>query len=298
MEGTWELVQDEQAQLGESPSWDDEKKVVYWIDSTNGNLYIYNPMENKHKSIDIAEHIGCVVPKNKNEVIMATETGIYSYHLESKVKKLISSPKIHSENVFNDGKCDPKGRFWVGTVNRVDAHKFSGELMCLDLDGNIEKKIHSIGCSNGITWSPDYTIMYYIDTLTYEITAFDYDLDSGEISNRRVVVKIPDRYKLPDGMSGDVEGLLWVAHWGANRICRWNPYTGELVESIHLPAPQITSCVFGGEKLTELYVTSAREGLSKRELEAYPYSGGLFRINLDVQGLPTYPFNKYSINCK
>ena len=292
MTNTWELVQNEQALLGESPSWDTEKEVIYWIDSKKGNLHLFNPINNKKETIQIAEHIGCVVPKNKKEVILAAQSGIYSFQVGSKNKKLISSPKFHKENIFNDGKCDPKGRFWIGTVNSVDANKFTGELMCLNLDGDITTKLHSIGCSNGITWSPDYTIMYYIDTLSYQIVAFDYDLDSGAISNQRIVVRIPDKYKLPDGMSGDVEGMLWVAHWGANQICRWNPYTGKLIESIWFPAPHITSCVFGGKNLSELYVTSARKGLSKEELEEFPYSGGLFRIKLDVQGLPTHYFSE------
>ncbi|RHW30047.1 MULTISPECIES: SMP-30/gluconolactonase/LRE family protein [Oceanobacillus] len=287
----WELVQNEQAQLGESPSWNEVNQVLYWIDSKKGRLYIYNPKNNEQRKIEINEQIGCVVPRGELEVVIAAKSGIYSVHLIDETKKLINNPNRDPENIFNDGKCDPRGRFWVGTMNGLDAYKFSGELFCIDRrDRSISTKLHSIGCSNGITWSPDFTIMYYIDTLAFEIAAFDYNIETAEISNRSVVVKIPDEYKLPDGMSGDTEGMLWVSHWDAGIICRWNPHTGNLLDSIQLPAPRVTSCVFGGEKLNELYVTSAREGLSKEQLEAYPSSGGLFRIKLNVQGLRTYSF--------
>lgn len=290
----WELVQDEQAQLGESPSWDNKKQVLYWIDSVKGNLYVYDPLTNSNQKIEIGGHIGCVTPKNEQEVIMATKSGIYSFLLENETKIFINNPNKHSNNIFNDGKCDPKGRFWVGTVNETDAERFSGELFCLQPDGSISTMLQSIGCSNGITWSPDYQTLYYIDTLAFEIAAFDYDIDTGEIKNRRVVVEIPTKYKFPDGMSGDIEGNLWVAHWDAGFICCWNPYCGKLLESIKLPVPRVTSCVFGGKKLDELYVTSAREGLTEKELETSPYSGGLFRIKMDVQGLPTYSFTDKS----
>ncbi|MGM8364283.1 SMP-30/gluconolactonase/LRE family protein [Virgibacillus sp. W0181] len=288
--GSWELVQNEQAQLGESPSWDHINQILYWVDSIKGNLYIYDPKNDTHRKIEIKEHIGCVAPKNQQELVMAINSGIYSFHLKNETKTLIHDPDKNKDNIFNDGKCDPAGRFWVGTVNSVDANTFSGELFCIDRDLDISTKLDSIGCSNGITWSPDNTLMYYIDTLAFEIASFNYNVETGEISNRRVVVKILDEFKLADGMSGDSEGMLWVAHWDAGVIARWNPYTGKLLDSISLPAPRVTSCVFGGEKLNELYITSAREGLSKKELEAYPYSGGLFRVKLNVQGLPTYSF--------
>ncbi|MEF3327570.1 SMP-30/gluconolactonase/LRE family protein [Oceanobacillus oncorhynchi] len=291
MDKTWELVQDEKAHLGESPSWDSEGQVLYWIDSARGNLYIYDPKNERNRKMEIGEHIGSVAPKNEQEVIMATESGIYLFHLETEKKTFITNPNKHSENIFNDGKCDPFGRFWVGTVNGVDAEKFTGELFCLQLDYSIATKIQSVGCSNGITWSPDYQTMYYIDTLAYKIVAFDYDLNTGDINNKRTVVIIPEKFKLPDGMSGDMEGNLWVAHWDAGVICCWDPNNRNLLETIKLPVPRVTSCVFGGEKRNELYVTSARTGLTEKELASHPYSGGLFRINMDVQGLPTFSFN-------
>lgn len=288
---TWELIQDEKTLLGESPSWDSVRQVLYWIDSMKGNLYIYDSKNKNNRKIEIGEHIGSVAPKNEKEVIMATKSGIYFFHLETEKKTFITNPNRHSENIFNDGKCDPKGRFWVGTVNGVDAEKFTGELFCLQLNHSISMKLQSIGCSNGLTWSPDYQTLYYIDTLAYKITAFDYGMNTGEIKNGRTVVVIPPKYKLPDGMSGDMDGNLWVAHWDAGVICCWDPHNGNLLETIKLPVPRVTSCVFGGEKRNELYITSARDGLTEKELESYPYSGGLFRIKMDVQGLPTFSFS-------
>lgn len=284
-----DVVLDAKARLGEGPSWDMNSKVLYWVDSLNGHLNIYNPDTNENRILELHEQIGCVVPNRGNEVIVAMKSGFYNLDLESGKRSFIVDPEeSQPDNSFNDGKCDPRGRFWAGTVNTVDAYQFTGSLYRLDPDGHVQHAFNSVGCSNGITWSPDDQTMYYIDTLAFEIVAFDYDIETGGISNKRVVVDIPDEYKLPDGMSADVEGKLWVAHWDAAKICRWNPENGQLMESIDFPALRITSCVFGGEQLDELYVTSAREGLDDAMLQKYPYSGALFRVKMDVQGLPTF----------
>lgn len=292
MQQKWELVLDQQALLGESPSWDAHANVLYWIDSLKGHLHIYDPVDNSNRTIELKEQIGCVVPKSEHEVALAMKSGYYVLNLQTEERyQLVDPEEEYVDNSFNDGKCDPKGRFWAGTVNTKDAYEFSGSLYCLHTDGTVKRAFNSVGCSNGITWSPDFKTMYYIDTLAFDIKAYDYCLSSGTIRNERIVVKIPEQYKLPDGMSADVEGKLWVAHWDAAKVCRWDPINGELLEYIDFPAPRITSCVFGGENLDELYVTSARVDLDEETIKKYPYSGGLFRVKLNVQGLPTFAFH-------
>lgn len=291
MKRHWELVLDQKALLGESPSWDAHNEVLYWIDSLKGYLHIYDPTKKINRTIELGEQVGCVVPKSENEVALALKSGYHVLNLQTeKCYPIVDPEKDYLDNSFNDGKCDPKGRFWAGTVNTKDAYKFTGSLYCLNMDGKVERALDSVGCSNGITWSPDYKTMYYIDTLAFNIKAFDYCLSSGAISKGRIVVKIPEQYKLPDGMSADTEGKLWVAHWDAAKVCRWNPENGELLEYIDFPAPRITSCVFGGENLNELYVTSARDGLDEETIKKYPFSGGLFRVKMAVRGLPTFAF--------
>jgi len=134
--------------------------------------------------------------------------------------------------------------------------------------------------------------MYYIDTPTRQVTAFDYNLDSGDITNRRVAVEIPEGMGGPDGMTSDEEGNIWVAHWGGFQVTRWNPLTGEMLDTIPIPAPQVTSCIFGGENMNELYITTARTGLDEKTLKEYPHAGGLFRVKTNIKGAVTYKYGK------
>jgi sugar lactone lactonase YvrE len=144
--------------------------------------------------------------------------------------------------------------------------------------------------SNGLTWSPDYRTFYYIDTPTRVVMAYDYDLATGEIANPRPAISVPPEMGWPDGMTSDVEGMLWVALWGGAKLTRWNPATGQLVTEIPVPAFNVSSCAFGGPDLTDLYVTSACKGMNAEQLAKYPLSGGLFRIQANIQGMPTFEF--------
>jgi sugar lactone lactonase YvrE len=141
-----------------------------------------------------------------------------------------------------------------------------------------------------MAWSPDYKTFYYIDTPTREIKAFEYDVKTGEIANPRVAIRIPKLYGWPDGMTSDAQGNLWIVLWGGSQITKWNPRKGELLEKISVPVLQPSSCVFGGENMNELFITSARKELSEVDLEKYPLSGGLFKIETDVEGMPMFEF--------
>ncbi len=193
-----------------------------------------------------------------------------------------------SNNRFNDGKCDPRGRFLAGTMDLGEQdplgslYSFDGKTVTKLLGGTI--------ISNGLTWSPDYKTLYYIDTPTRIVQAFDYDLDSGAIANGRTLITIPESLGWPDGMTSDTQGNLWVAMWGGAQITKWNPNTGQLLEQIPVPAMNVSSCVFGGKNLNELYITSARKGLDEATLTRYPLTGGLFRLQTDVEGMPTFEF--------
>jgi sugar lactone lactonase YvrE len=147
-----------------------------------------------------------------------------------------------------------------------------------------------VGISNGLTWSPDHQTFYHIDTPSRQVTAFDYDLATGDIANPRPAVTIPPELGWPDGMTSDSEGMLWVAMWGGAKLTRWNPASGQLVEIFPVPALNITSCIFGGPYLTDLFITSARKGMSAQQLAKYPLSGGLFRVKTGIQGMPTFAF--------
>lgn len=286
-----ELVLDAQATLGEGPSWDDEHQVLYWVDIAGHKIHIYDPKTNSDKVIQTDQPVGAVVPSKSGGLTVAAEHGFYTIHPDKEQWTPIADPEQHlPENRFNDGKCDAKGRFWAGTMHNGGKEN-EGALYCLHTDFSVRKVLEPVSISNGIAWAADNETMYYIDTPTRQVVAFDFDLDTGTIRHKRVVVTIPAEQGLPDGMTIDAEGMIWVAHWGGYQVSRWNPKTGEQIQSIQVPVAKVTSCAFGGEKLDELYITTARIDLTPQELAEQPHAGGLFRIKTNVKGGRTYKFH-------
>jgi sugar lactone lactonase YvrE len=279
------------SQLGEGIIWHPVRQVWYWVDITGQQLHRYDPVTRQTVSIMLESMIGTVVPATGQfQVLVAMETGIYGMDEKAMFRKVSDYPLgEHQDNRFNDGKCDPAGRFWMGTMNK-QVQKAAGNLYVFD-GRSLMRKEHGVTISNGLAWSNDRSTMYYTDTYEYAIYAYDFDLESGEIGNRRVAIQVPEKEGAPDGMTIDEEGMLWVAHWGGGAVIRWNPLTGEVVQKIELPAPHITSCAFGGVDHQTLFITSAREGLSTAELENYPLSGSLFRVHTDCKGAAVNLFN-------
>ncbi|MGO9643408.1 MAG: SMP-30/gluconolactonase/LRE family protein [Candidatus Bathyarchaeia archaeon] len=283
-----DLVLDARAILGEGAIWDHKRQVLYWIDIDPGLVHVYDPTTRKDRSISVGQTVGTVVPRKSGGLMLAVRTGFMSLDPETAKTSLIAKPHDHNpENRFNDGKCDPAGRFWAGTM---ETETRKGALFRLDIDLSVHRILDNVGCSNGITWTLDKKTMYYIDTNTAGIDAFDYDNTTGTISNRHTVVKVPETYGLPDGMSMDIDEKLWVAHWQGGCVCRWDPTTGRLLRKIQLPATLTTSCAFGGSDLDTLYVTSATTGLDATTLAKQPKAGGLFAVNPGVKGLPALFF--------
>jgi len=155
---------------------------------------------------------------------------------------------------------------------------------------DIEVLIPNVTISNGMAWSPDHKTFYYIDTPTRKVQAFDYDLKTGKLANPRIAINIPKSLGWPDGMTSDVEGNVWIAMWGGAQVTKWNPNTGTLLETISVPALHTSCCVFGGKNMNELFITSARHGMSAEDIQKYPLSGGLFKVITNVEGMPTFEF--------
>jgi sugar lactone lactonase YvrE len=204
---------------------------------------------------------------------------------------MLANPESHIPgNRFNDGKCGPDGRFWAGTMSHTD-EPGKGSFYAFDTDHSVSKKISNVSISNGMAWSADHKTFYYIDTPTFTVAAYDFDKNTAEIGNKRVVITIPKEDGSPDGMTIDSEGMLWIAHWDGWQITRWNPDTGKKLLSIPLPAARITSCAFGGDNLEDLYITSARAWLTNDQLAEQPLAGSLFVIkNTGYKGLPAFEF--------
>ena len=285
-----ELLVDAHAQVGEGPLWDEERQVLYWVDILSSLLYIYDPATGENRALDVGRHVGTVVTRASGGLMLAVREGFASFDLETQELTLIANPEAHiTGNRFNDGKCDPAGRFWAGTMAYENPTN-QGSLYRLDTDFSVHKIFGDVAISNGIIWSLDHTTMYYIDTLRKNVRAFDYADDTGDISNERVIINVPEEIGMPDGMAIDSDGMLWVAHYGGSCVSRWNPNTAQLLEKIDLPVTQVTACAFGGPNLDILFITSAAQELDAAELERQPLAGGLFSIKTPYQGVPSFRF--------
>jgi sugar lactone lactonase YvrE len=287
-----ETVISEICLLGEGPVWDFRKKTICWLDILNGQIHEYNPTGRLHRIISVHQMIGAIgICKNGN-FIGAMKNGFGMIDRNSGAVSMISNPEADLPgNRFNDGKCGPDGRFWAGTMSHTDEPE-KGSFYLLDKDLSVTKKIQNVSISNGMAWSLDHSIFYYIDTPTFTVAAFDFDPDGAKIINKRIAIHIPKTDGSPDGMTIDEEGMLWIAHWDGWQVTRWNPLRGEKLMSIPLPVARVTSCCFGGDKFQDLYITSAKTGLSSDQLNQQPLAGSLFIIrNIGYQGLPLFEFD-------
>jgi sugar lactone lactonase YvrE len=280
-----ELVLDAKADLGEGPLWDAKRQVLYWVDMFRGELHIYDPVSGRDRAITVGQRVNTVVPRRSGGVMLAGEHGFASLDLETEHFEIVACPEGGLPGLgFNDGKCDPAGRFWAGTWPKPD-----GSLYRLDPDLSVHRMLEGVRVSNGIAWSLDGKTMYYIDSVLYRVDAFDYDLATGEIENRRVAFDIPKEMGGPDGMTIDSEGMLWVALFNGFKVTRWDPVAGRLLQTLDMPALP-TSCAFGGPDLDQLYITTLRRWQDAETLERYPLTGGLFRADVGVTGIPAFEF--------
>lgn len=285
-----ELLLPIRAWLGEGPLWDVEKNLLYWLDITAGHIHAYDPVSGADVLHEFEQPIGCIAPAKAGGFVAGVRDGLATLSLDPVKLTLLQRPENHlPDSRFNDGKCGPDGRFVAGSISHNGREPVAG-LYSLSPGGSVKTLLTGLRISNGLAWSMDGGTFYHIDTPTRKIMAYDYDLVTGEIANPRLVVEIPIGMGHPDGMTIDAEGRLWVAMWGGSAVTVWNPANGSLLARIPIPAKHVSSCTFGGPDLSELYVTSARQGLGRVHLAVRRASGGLFRIRTDAQGLPAHSF--------
>ncbi len=295
-----ELLLDSKAALGEGPAWDAKTQTLYWVDILGQRIHAYK--DGRDEFIQLDELVGCVAPRRDGGLVAALHASFVT--LSGRVERdgiplasagyhpapqKIASVTEPATNRFNDGKCDPAGRLIAGTMDMGESNP-TGFLYSLEAGKSPRKLIDGVTISNGLAWSPDYKIFYYIDTPTRQVRSFDYDLDTGDISNPRVAVEVPASMGWPDGMTSDMEGRLWIALWGGARVSRWDPATGRCEAEVAVPALHSSSCAFGGPRRDILYVTSARKGMDESALAQYPLSGGVFQIQTQTEGMPTFEF--------
>jgi len=275
------------SQWGEGPIyWKD--RLIY-VDIEGHALICLNPENGKEETWGMGERIGTVVPMQNGGFLCAGDSGIYSFDPQTGQKKNLADPEADKrpDNRFNDGKCDPSGRFWAGTISTV---KKTGDasLYMLDLEGNLSLKVPGVTNSNGICWNAEATVMYYIDTPTKKLLAFPFENQSGEIGEPSLVVDTNEigYESSPDGMTIDSVGNLWVAFCHGGCVVCFDPRSGDQLHKVDLPCVETTACAFGGPNLDRLFVTT---GLHKTLTE--PEAGRVFVIDgLGVQGVPAFGY--------
>ncbi|MEV5596768.1 SMP-30/gluconolactonase/LRE family protein [Streptomyces sp. NPDC052496] len=268
------------AHFAECPTWDAADGSLLWVDMNDGEVHRYRPSDGGDTVTVVGQPVAAALPRAGGGLVLSLRDGVAVAAPDGSRRWLT---EWSQEGVRgNDAGIDDRGRLWVGTIAGETS---PGWLARIDADGTAHTAATGIQLSNGITWSPDATRMYYVDTRTRRIDVFDYDLDTGKAANRRPFTDITDTEGLPDGMCTDTAGGVWVALFRGGAVRRYTP-DGRLDREITLPASLTTSCGFGGPDLTDLYVTSARRDLGDVEPEA----GNLFVVSGVAQGLAGAPF--------
>jgi len=274
--------------LGEGPVYDEKAGVLHWVDITAGQLWRHDFGENLTTHRDFGQSVGMCCLTEGGGVVAALKKSLVLVG-DGGERVLIDGVEPEApDNRFNDGKPDPAGRLLVGTMDEYKRPGL-GALYCLEEGKGFKKLLGGVSISNGLAFSPDSRVMYYVDTPSGALWRFDYDLDTGEISNHAPLIDYTGEEGRFDGITVDAEGCIWAAHWGGSQVSRWDPATGRKLLSLRLPVPYVTCCCFGGPGLKTLFITTAWDG-DERVRQEHPLSGALFACRTDTQGLPAGRF--------
>jgi sugar lactone lactonase YvrE len=290
---TIETVLDARATIGESPTWVAEEKALYWIDVKAPALHRYQPADGATRTWALTSDVGGFALMEGGSALVALREGLYRLDLDTgELCQLAPPPFDPALFRFNEGACDAKGRFWVGVMFdplEGSPSKQPGRLHSFTLDGGLRIEPDAAELHNGMAWSADGSIFFLSHSYTREIIAFDYDAESGRISNRRVFATLPEGLGIPDGAAVDSEGGYWCALHGGSKLRRFNA-DGSVDRDIDLPVSQSTMCAFAGDGLLTLYITSASDKMSETEKAEQPLAGALFRTLPGEKGIPRQPF--------
>jgi len=287
-----ELLLNSRSQLGEGALWNHKTRTFWWVDIEGALFHIYNPATGENDTWDVGQRIGTVVPDQQGNAIVALQDGIYRLRLADGSLDLLAKAHHDPQKFrFNDGKCDPAGRLWVGSIP-MDGSRETAGLYRMDHDCTLIRVLDGVSISNGIVWTADHSIMYHIDTPTMEVRAYAFDKKTGEIEFRRVAITVPPGMGFPDGMSIDKEDKIWIAHWAGSAVYRWDPLAGRLLAKVEVAAKNVTSCDFGGENMDQLFITTASVGMSEEERGYMPHAGGLFIAKPGTTGVKSFFFGK------
>ena len=275
------IVADYLCEVGEGPLWHPIEKKVYWTDIPRGRMFRLDPATGSHEQFYDGREVGGFTIQEDGALLLFMDKGAVAIWRDGRLDYVIDEIADETHTRFNDVIADPAGRVFCGTMA---TEQREGALYRLDHDGSIRRVLDDVGISNGIGFTPVRKQMYYTDSRDSKIYLFDYDIETGEIANRRVFVETPEAEGIPDGMTVDSEGYVWSARWDGSALYRYSP-SGVQERKVEFPAKKVSSVIFGGDDLTDMYVTTAG-GQNKTE-EGYG-AGALFGMNLGVKGVAEF----------
>jgi sugar lactone lactonase YvrE len=288
-----ECVVDSASLLGEATYWDAQAQVLWWIDIWGPLIHCFDPATGEDRTWVAPEYLGTLSVRANGGLVVSMVSGFYFFDPGTGIFTSICAPEADLEDTrFNDGKTDRQGRFWSGSMFEAPGKSpvKVGSLWRLDSDLTAHKVVHGIGCSNGLAWSPDSRTMYFTDSHTNIVWAYEFDSTTGDARNRRVFIDLTQQGYIVDGSTVDAAGNYWLTVPFKGKVLAYSA-AGKLLRTIELPFDVPTCCEFGGEKLDVLYVTSATLRRDSAALAGQSKPGGLFAVTgLDTQGLPLVPF--------
>ncbi|TPW28360.1 SMP-30/gluconolactonase/LRE family protein [Pararhizobium mangrovi] len=290
-EATFSLVLDAGCRLGECPVWDAEDEALWFTDISGMALHRYEPETGAHHSVECDEEVGCFAPTADGRLLAATRSGLWFMDRDGrKLERLAENPEDHAASRFNDGGTDPRGRFWLGTID--ERRRGSARLYRYDSRG-LSMIEAGLMTSNGVAFSPDGSLMYHADTPRFTIYRYAYDAETGTAGDRQVFARLDkdsDDRARPDGAAVDAEGCYWTALFDGARVRRYAP-DGTVLAEYPVAARRPTMPAFGGPDMKTLFVTSARGRGSRAETGGHSQAGGLFAMRVDVPGIARARFD-------
>jgi len=287
-----ESIIDVKLKLGEGIIWDNDNYILFWVEMIEpSSIFKWEYKTNRLSKYDMPEMVTALSLINNKELLVACKKSISIFNYKShKLSKLIDIEEDIPNNRLNDAGTDAKGRFWFGTMQNtiteagelLPINNDTGAIYSIDENLNLNQFENNLACTNTFVWNNKNDLMYFTDSTSKNIYKYRYNLEEGKIYNKSVFVKI-DENATPDGSAIDTEDHLWTCFYGSGKIIRFKP-NSEIDSIYNIPALGVTNCIFGGENMETLYVTTGRMNFSKDQLKNYPLSGNIFKIETGVVG--------------
>jgi sugar lactone lactonase YvrE len=277
------------AELAEGPVW--QQGALWWVDIAVGTFNRLDLLSGWNSSRATGNYLGCAIPCIDGRWLLGRQQdcSFLNWETGETAHFVTEIDGLEERHRFNDGKCDPAGRFWVGSMC-LDRRECEASLFCIDGSGEVRRVLRDVSLSNGMAWSPDAKYFYHIDTPTRRVERYSFDVDRGVLSEQCTLRVFDASEGWPDGMTCDAEGRLWVAMWGGGQVLRLDAQTGKTIARHKLPVSNVSSCTFGDDDLRTLYITTAWEGFTEAQRQAEPLAGSIFAVRTDVPGLPANLF--------